>query len=289
MVRYKIYDEFESEGKIILKTRLSEVREFRDLHTGEKVIGKIEHVKAFHPKLREEYDIYMSMGFESGIPRIYHFGIHDNFNILIMEHLGTSLAALLKECGGKFNVKTVTNIAIQLIDRMEYIHDHGIIHKDIKPLNFVMGTRENAQTVYIIDFNCSSKFIDPKTKKHIPDEYKPPLFQVNSCYNSLKVHVGSAKSRRDDLEAISYILIYFLRGNLPWQHCKNTDEIDEIYEMKRSISVEELCEGLPTEFGKHLSYCRELKFKERPDYGYVRKCFESLKKTLDDGPDFEWL
>uniref|UniRef100_A0A914PCN1 non-specific serine/threonine protein kinase n=1 Tax=Panagrolaimus davidi TaxID=227884 RepID=A0A914PCN1_9BILA len=286
MVQFKIYDEFESEGEIILKTRLSEVREFRDLHTGEKVIEKIEHVTVLHPKLPDEYDIYMSMGFESGIPRIYHFGIHDNFNILIMERLGPSLAALLKECEGKFNVKTVTNIAIQLIDRMEYIHDHGIIHKDIKPLNFVMGTRENAQTVYIIDFNCSSKFIDSKTKEHIPEEYKAPFFQVNSCYNSLKVHAGSPKSRRDDLEAISYILIYFLRGNLPWQ---NTDEIDEIYEMKRSISVEELCEGLPIEFAKFLSYCRELEFKERPDYGYIRKHFEGLKKTLDDGPDFEWL
>uniref|UniRef100_A0AC35G0R7 Protein kinase domain-containing protein n=1 Tax=Panagrolaimus sp. PS1159 TaxID=55785 RepID=A0AC35G0R7_9BILA len=288
MVQFKIYDEFESEGKIIHKTILSEIRVFRDLQTGAKVIGKIEHVTVFHPKLRDEYEIYMSMGFESGIPRIYHFGMHDNFNILIMEHLGPSLSELLKERGGKFNVKTVTNIAIQLINRMEYVHDHGIVHKDIKPLNFVMGTGQNAQNVYIIDFNCSSKFINPRTKEHIREEYEAPFFQVNSCYNSLKVHEGSAKTRRDDLEAISYILIYFLRGNLPWQHFKN-DEIYQIYQMKRSIPVEELCGGLPIEFSKFLSYCRQLKFEERPDYGYLRKCFESLKKTLDNSPDFEWL
>uniref|UniRef100_A0AC35GVZ5 Protein kinase domain-containing protein n=1 Tax=Panagrolaimus sp. PS1159 TaxID=55785 RepID=A0AC35GVZ5_9BILA len=285
MVQFKIYEEFESEGQIIQKTKLSQVRVFCDLQTGEKVIGKIEHVTVLHPRLPKEYDIYMSMGFESGIPRIYHFGIHDNYNILIMEHLGSSLSELLKECRGKFNVKTVTNIAIQLINRMEYVHDHGIVHKDIKPLNFAMGTGKNSQTVYIIDFNCSSKFIDPKTKEHIPYEFKASYFQVNSCYNSLKVHQGSRKSRRDDLEAISYILIYFLRGNLPWQQFKD----DEIYEKKRSISVEELCEGLPIEFANFLSYCRQLNFEERPDYGYIIKCFERLKKTLGVGPDFEWL
>jgi len=87
------------------------------------------------------------------------------------------------------------------------------------------------------------------------------------------------QSRRDDLEAIGYVLVYLVRGFLPWQGIKannKQEKYHKIMEKKMTTPVELLCKGLPIEFSTYLNYCRTLKFEDKPDYSYLRKMFKEL-------------
>lgn len=125
---------------------------------------------------------------------------------------------------------------------------------------------------------------------HIPYKDNKPLTGT-ARYASINTHFGIEQSRRDDLESLGYVFLYFLRGSLPWQglNAKGRNEkYNLIAEKKVFTSIEELCEGLPEEFGKYLNYCRSLKFEEMPDYTYLRKQFRDLFNRLGYKYDFKW-
>ena len=199
-------------------------------------------------------------------------------NILIMELLGQSLENLFQSQNKSFSIKTACMLGIQIIDRLEYIHSRKIIHRDIKPDNFVMGRGLKSHIVYILDFGLAKKFWSSSHKSHIPF-CRGKKLTGTARYASINALSGCEQSRRDDLESVGYIIMYFVRGSLPWQGLKinrKEDRYKKICEKKKETSAKELCNGFPNEFESFVSYTRNLKFTELPNYDYLRNLLKTV-------------
>jgi len=158
------------------------------------------------------------------------------------------------------------------------VHSKSFIHRDIKPDNFLMGLGKRANQVNVIDFGLAKKFRDPKTHIHIPYRENKNLTGT-ARYASINTHLGIEQSRRDDIESLGYVLMYFLRGSLPWQGLKaatKKQKYEKISEKKMATPVEILCKGFPMEFATYFQYCRSLRFDDKPDYSYLRKLLRDL-------------
>ena len=257
---------------------------FGDLYLGEddvtkeKVAIKLEPLQTKHPQLAYEYKLYRVFSNGVGIPQMKWFGKEGDYNVLVMDLLGPSLEDLFNYCDRKFSVKTVLMLADHMISRIEFVHLKNFIHRDIKPDNFLMGRGDNASRVHVIDFGLAKKYRDPSTHNHIPYRENKSLIGT-ARYVSVNTHLGYEQSRRDDMESLGYVFMYFLRGSLPWQGIKANNRkkrYDEIHAKKMKTSIEELCAGYPKEFNMYMTYVKNLKFDERPDYAYLRKLFRDL-------------
>ena len=198
-----------------------------------------------------------------------------------MELLGKSLEDIFQQQQKKFTVKTVCMIGIQILDRLQFIHNKNIIHRDIKPDNFVVGLDNKNYIIYVLDFGLSKKFRSSRTHQHIKFNINKKLTGT-ARYASINALKGCEQSRRDDLEAIGYVLMYFLRGSLPWQGLhvhKGEDRYKKILNKKKSTSAEELCVGFPRQFVDYINYTRNLEFEADPDYKYLR---DLLVSALED-------
>uniref|UniRef100_A0A7N0TU55 non-specific serine/threonine protein kinase n=1 Tax=Kalanchoe fedtschenkoi TaxID=63787 RepID=A0A7N0TU55_KALFE len=260
-----------------------------NIQTNEEVAIKLESTKTKHPQLLYESKLYRILQGGTGIPNVRWFGVEGEYNVLVMDLLGPSLEDLFNFCSRKLSLKTVLMLADQMINRVEFVHTKSFLHRDIKPDNFLMGLGRRANQVYMIDFGLAKKYRDSATHQHIPYRENKNLTGT-ARYASMNTHLGIEQSRRDDLESLGYVLMYFLRGSLPWQGLKagnKKQKYEKISEKKVSTSIESLCRNYPTEFASYFHYCRSLRFDDKPDYAYLKRIFRDL--FIREGFQFDYV
>ncbi|XP_004241866.1 casein kinase 1-like protein 2 [Solanum lycopersicum] len=260
-----------------------------NVQTNEEVAIKLENVKTKHPQLLYEAKLYKILQGGTGVPNLKWFGVEGDYNVLVMDLLGPSLEDLFNFCNRKMSLKTVLMLADQMINRVEFVHAKSFLHRDIKPDNFLMGLGRRANQVYVIDFGLAKKYRDSSTHQHIPYRENKNLTGT-ARYASMNTHLGIEQSRRDDLESLGFVLMYFLRGSLPWQGLKagnKKQKYERISEKKVSTSIETLCRGYPAEFASYFHYCRSLRFDDKPDYAYLKRIFRDL--FIREGFQFDYV
>jgi serine/threonine protein kinase len=210
--------------------------------------------------------------------------------IMVMDLLGPSLESILKTKKDLYTnkktdrkglrLKSIILLTIQMLTVIQYIHESGYIHRDIKPDNFVMD-KVNGNTLYCIDFGLAKKYIKANKHYNFSDDKG---FCGTARYASIASHLGHTQSRKDDLEAICYILIYLYKSTLPWANIKHKDKKTKynlILEQKQKITEEELCKGMGDAesirvYTALLKYTKSLDFDETPDYHSFIKIFQQL-------------
>jgi len=284
---------------------------FGEIHlaydTSLKVLRAIKFEIASHknPQLKHEHSILEQLNKPDnnnpissdgiiGIPKVYLFDRMENkYNYMVMDFLGPSLSDLFQFKDKSFSLETVLMLGIQMLTRIEFIHEKGFIHRDIKPENFVIGLNERSNIVHIIDFGLSKRYKDKNTGQHIP--YRENRHLVGTVrYASINAHLGIEQSRRDDIESIGYVLAYFYLGRLPWQSKmdKGKPPVNKIMEKKLITPPEILCKKMPMEFSYYFHYCKNLKFEDRPDYTTLKCLFADLlasRINIEDEFIFDWF
>ena len=262
--------------------------------TNEYFAMKIEKRDSRFRLLEQEgYNLFSVKGL--GIPELISFGRISNYNILIEEFLGKSLNQMFIESNFKFSLKDICLLSIQLLDRIELIHSKTLIHRDIKPENFLIGYK-NPNIIYLTEFGLCAKYCSSKSGKHILPGFRG-TFTGTLRYSSANAQRGNQQSRRDDLESLGYSILFFMKGKLPWMNLESIINEKELYlktySMKKFITVDRLCKGLPPEMSEYFKYVKTLKFQEEPNYDYLRSLFIGLLKKYGfedyESLTFSWV
>lgn len=263
-----------------------------DLICKREVAIKFEDIDIKQQQLYAECKIYLwfrmsPQADEHFIPTVQYYGVEKDKNLMVFDLMGLSLEKLLSnQTGRKFSIKTVLTLAEQMVARLEFCHSRNIIHRDIKPDNFVMQSQEGpgSKKVVLVDYGLAKKYRNSKGQHIAFKEGK--LLTGTARYASCNVHLGYEQSRRDDLESLAYIFVYFLNGNLPWMNLDKVakdvvDKYEQIKIKKLSTGTDVVCQGLPEPFEKYLIYCKQLQFDQDPDYSYLKSLFTGLFKALN--------
>ncbi|KAI8373427.1 binary complex of casein kinase-1 with Cki7 [Choanephora cucurbitarum] len=282
-------------GKKLGEGSFGVIFEGTNLITSQQVAIKFEPKSSETPQLKDEYSAYKIMSGTIGVPSVYYLGQNDLYHTLVMDLLGPSLEELFDVCGRRFSIKTAAMLAIQMISRIQSIHERDLIYRDIKPDNFLVGLpgTDKESQLFVIDFGMAKLYRDKITKKHIPYQERKDL-SGTARYMSINTHLGREQSRRDDLEALGHVILYFLRGSLPWQGIKaatNRLKYEKIGETKQLTPIPSLCETFPNQLVKYMQYTRKLGFEETPNYDYMRKLFYEILRDIGEENDgiYDWV
>ncbi|CAF3995133.1 unnamed protein product [Adineta steineri] len=249
---------------------------------------KFERTDTQRPQLPIEKYVFEIMSKCIYIPKMFYFGTHNEYTVLAMDLLGPSVEDLLNFSGRKFTPKTICMIGEQILRSIEALHNHSLIHRDLKPDNFLFGLGLKSHIVHLIDFGLCKNYRHPLTYEH-------SLYRVGKTltgtarYCSLYTHHGIEQSRRDDIQCLSYIIIYLAKGFLPWMSIKISNRKkrnEKLIEIKESLTVKELCQDLPYEFELFYKYSRTLSYTQRPDYGYLRNLLIAVINRLKQKFDY---
>lgn len=275
-------------GKIIIANQYEIHKKIGKGSFGDVYIGydtqdnKLVAIKLEHQKhkviLSHEYSVYKAIehGNNICIPRVYWFGKEGDYYVMVMQYLGNSIEYLFNLCNRKFSLKTVLMAGIQILDSLKLLHDNNFVHRDLKPDNFLIGINNMRKYIYLIDFGLAKKY--KKDKIHIAEQTGKKLVGT-ARYASINSHRGTELSRRDDMESLGYILIYFLKGRLPWQSMdgRTRDEkYENIHKCKEETTIEELCRETPREIYYYMKYVRSLGFRDKPNYKYMRSLLTKI-------------
>ena len=259
-----------------------EIYKGEEITTHKKIAIKCEIVQQNKPSLlKSEIEILKYLNGTKGIPKIYLNIFSKNFNFMLFELLGPNINEIFNFCHKKFSLLTVLAIGLQMLERIESIHSLHIIHRDIKPENFLIGKSNKISTIYLCDFGLAKRFRDIKTGNHIPYVTKKH-FIGTPTFASVYTHLGCEQSRRDDLESLTYILIYLGTGTLPWKGLKTKgkdEKYSKILSKKMNTKNDELLKGLPNEFIIFLQTVRDLQFEQKPDYEYLKQLLRKMNTT----------
>ena len=279
-------------GKKIGTGAFGEIFEGTDIFDNSSVAIKLEHNSVKFPQLLFEAKLLKSIP-STGIPVMHWFGIAGEYNAMVMDLLGQNLEDLYTYCAKNFTLKTIIMIIIQMIERLKHVHDNHYIHRDIKPENFLIGKDNTEKTIYLIDFGLAKRYRDEYTQIHIPLKENRNLTGT-ARYASCNAHNGLEQSRRDDMESIAYVILYFFRKKLPWQGLKCKDKNEKhakIKELKMSMTPEKLFEGIPKEFADYLTMVKKLGFEDEPAYKTYIQMFNKLFKAKEFEMDYiyDWV
>lgn len=268
---------------------------FGDVYLGhDKDTHKIVALKLEHNSnklmLEHEYNVYQQISHKGmKIPKIWWYGLEGEYRVIVMDFLGDSLDGLLKRCNNHFSLKTTIMIGIQIFDLLHHLHRCNFIHRDIKPENFLIGIGEERHFIYMIDYGLAKQFKDNR-RFHMKMVTGKKLVGT-ARYASINSHNGIGISRRDDLESLIYLLIYCIRGNLPWQGLPgNTREekYEAIKQSKMTTSNRSLTNGLPEELFFFLDHVKSLSFRDKPNYKYLRDLLVNIMKSNHFEMDYKY-
>ena len=253
---------------------------------------KMELCTTKTPLLSTEFKILKSLQGCPGFTNVYYFSMIGDDRVMIMDLLGHNLEDLKNANQNHcLSLKSVLMAADQMITRLKVLHDKDFVHRDLKPENWVIGLGKEENLIYLIDFGLSKRYKDNKGE-HIP--YKDGKNILGTIrYVSVYTHLGIEQSRRDDIESLGYILIYLLKGSLPWQGLKAKTQKDRyklIMNKKLEYKPELLCQGMPDSFRQYFEYIRGVQYVERPDYEYLKGLFHRTmqKMRLQEDSIFDW-
>eukprot|EP00428_Durinskia_dybowskii_P036809 CAMPEP_0170280410 /NCGR_PEP_ID=MMETSP0116_2-20130129/40218_1 /TAXON_ID=400756 /ORGANISM="Durinskia baltica, Strain CSIRO CS-38" /LENGTH=483 /DNA_ID=CAMNT_0010531739 /DNA_START=48 /DNA_END=1496 /DNA_ORIENTATION=- len=255
-----------------------------DHESGEAVAVKFEEIlSGFLDREVAILQAIQQSGPQQGFARLIYSGREaGGFTCMVMELLGDSLLQRLTAAGGSLAPKTVVLVAEQALHCLEYLHSKGVVHRDVKPENFLTGRGARTHHLYLIDFGLSAEFYFGRS--HV-EQRQLPGFHGNFRYASLDAHQCMTQSRRSDLEALGYMLIFMLAGRLPWSGLSAKDwrvKNRQILEMKTAADPAVLAGGMPAAFGLFLSAARGLAFQDRPDYDAAYDLFAEAREALGD-------
>jgi serine/threonine protein kinase len=240
--------------------------------TKELIAIKFEPKDIDKKTLKNEAKIYHYFGKLDGFPQLKWFGTNETHNYLVIDLLGNSLTETINHYKA-FGLKTVLLLGIQIIKRVQVLHEKFLLHRDIKPDNFLFGLGNTTNKLHLIDFGISKRY--DFNGIHISESTIHNLIGTPN-FVSLNVHNGIEPSRRDDLESCIYIIVYMLFGKLGWF---DKHHIDEIYALKSNLHT---VTDVPPFIKNMLCYVRCLTFDEIPDYNYIINLMASENKYKDD-------
>lgn len=199
-----------------------------------------------------------------GIPKLRYFVRKDDMNgiFMVTDLLGPSLETLATSPRMDLRIYNLNNlpqhheafitaIGRQMIQRLRAVHSRGMLHRDVKPDNFLFARTPELDLsrsavpplLYLIDFGMAKRIKGPKNNDNdnVNDDARKSSLIGSARYASVFAHDGEPMGPRDDLISMMYSLIYVARGGaLPWQNYSER----EIYYIKDNMTPGEICAGL---------------------------------------------
>lgn len=252
-------------GKKLGCGAFGEIYAGNDLSTGARVAVKLEKRDANFPQLAYEARIYYALRGTTGIPKMLYSGVEGEYTVMVIEELGMDMECIRAQTmSGRLSLDTVRSVGEQALRIIEKFHRHGFVHRDIKPDNFLTGL--DGRGVFLIDFGLSKYMLD-SSGRHIPPSSNKSLTGTPR-YASIANHMGREQGRRDDLESLGFVLLYLLRGSLPWQDMEDYGNIMRC--KQNSLRTGKLLKDAPSCLRAYFKNISKLGFADEPDYRGLR-------------------
>ena len=239
----------------------------QNVRTKEFVAIKVERISDNLKLLKNESNIYQYLNGCSGVPIVKWFGKDEVNYYMVINLLGISLQDLKNKIQ-RFSLSLILKIGTKILLLLKTIHEKGLVHRDIKPDNFLFGINE-LNELYLIDFGFCKSYLDNDVHVKI----KPTHNMIGSInYASITSHKRYELSRRDDLESLCYMLLYFLKGSLPWNSISDENVVVKLkYEILNDNSY-------PAVLLDFLKYVRTMEYEEKPNYYLI---IDNFKREIE--------